>query len=260
MVGRSFNDLPAEIRNMIYNFAKPDVAVLCLVDGQVAIRGREGLNVWKYATKSLTLLQLDRRSRAEATALLYEKCTFAISLRHNQSIGFPLLGNCILEAVSDQYQVLNSLHGVRNWVIELKWDTGAMGMPQSIAFSHLLKRVVDLLSHSRRLDSVRFHFGCLCSIQECGYGGLGITGSPPVQQKLNRSQAKMIMVYLLKPLIDLPVIKDAVFVPIKSVGLQDPHTGHCEGLCREETCLFDPRLIEEEWKRFLEGEMRSENA
>ncbi|KAL9576813.1 MAG: hypothetical protein Q9203_007665 [Teloschistes exilis] len=212
MVGRSFNDLPAEIRNMIYNFAKPDVAVLCLVDGQVAIRGREGLNVWKYATKSLTLLQLDRRSRAEATALLYEKCTFAISLRHNQSIGFPLLGNCILEAVSDQYQVLSSLHGVRNWVIELKWDTGAMGMPQSIAFSHLLKR------------------------------------------------AKMIMVYLLKPLIDLPVIKDAVFVPIKSVGLQDPHTGHCEGLCREETCLFDPRLIEEEWKRFLEGEMRSENA
>ncbi|KAL8761980.1 MAG: hypothetical protein Q9194_007625 [Teloschistes cf. exilis] len=183
MVGRSFNDLPAEIRNMIYNFAKPDVAVLCLVDGQVAIRGREGLNVWKYATKSLTLLQLDRRSRAEATALLYEKCTFAISLRHNQSIGFPLLGNCILEAVSDQYQVLSSLHG-----------------------------------------------------------------------------AKMIMVYLLKPLIDLPVIKDAVFVPIKSVGLQDPHTGHCEGLCREETCLFDPRLIEEEWKRFLEGEMRSENA
>ncbi|KAL8627784.1 hypothetical protein Q9189_006502 [Teloschistes chrysophthalmus] len=244
MVGTGFNNLPAEIRNMIYDFAKPDVAVLSLIGARPVIRERQGVNVWKYSTKSLTLLQLDRRSRTEATALLYEKCTFAISLRHDQSLGFALLGNPIVESIQERGPIL-AVHKIRNWTIELKWDIGAMGESQTLAFRGLLMRVADLLAHNRRTDSLELHCCCLCSIQEFGRG-------PRKLRKLIRARAEEVLDFVLEPLKHLPAIKNAVFVPIKSVGRQDWHTGHCEERCQNETCHADLGVITERLKRFLE--------
>ncbi|KAL8632373.1 hypothetical protein Q9189_001850 [Teloschistes chrysophthalmus] len=236
MVGTGFNDLPREIRDMIYLFAKPDIAILSLIGARPVIREREGVNVWKYTTKSLTLLQLDRRSRAEATALLYEKCTFAMSLRHDQSLGFTLLGNPIVESIPQRGPIL-AVHEIRNWVIELKRDVGAMGESQAFAFRSLLGRVADLLAQNRRTDSLKIHCFCLCSIQEFARG-------PRVPRKLSLRRAEKILKYTLEPFGRFPVIKGAIFILIKSIGRKDWHTGHCEKQCRDRTCHSD-------LKRFL---------
>ncbi|KAL9581541.1 MAG: hypothetical protein Q9212_003841 [Teloschistes hypoglaucus] len=262
MVGPNFNDMPLEIRRMIYFFAKPDVAVLSEIAGRAAIRECEGLNVWQYKMKGLPLLQLDRRTRAEATTLLYEKCTFALSLRYD-----PMREEFVPARPhpDDPSSTLSMMPGIQNWVIELKWNTVGWGEWQAIDLCSRLTGVSNLLSKCRRIDSLEVHFGCLCSMEE---HTRFLMGRWARNRKLDRSQASVVIDYVLEPLKSFPVIKNAAFVPIKWVGREDRRAAHREEICREEkgtvcqegTCLSDLRVITEDVKRCLEGESRSEGV
>ncbi|KAL8666808.1 MAG: hypothetical protein Q9202_001048 [Teloschistes flavicans] len=261
MAGTDFNHLPLELRNRIYDHCKPAIAVLTLIGDQVTIRERQGVNVWKYATRSLPILQLDRRNRHDATALLYEKCTFALSLRQHQDLDSTLLGSPISNSWPDRFLQLSKVREIRNWDIQLKWDLYAFRDTQPKALTSLMKGVVDILSRSDRIDSLTVRFGCLCSMSEGGYYKVVIDEmGRPTKLRPFRGEAFYIIKDMLKLLECLPTVKEAVFIPTLSISREHRRWGRCEVPCIDRYCsFFLRRLVLDGLREFLEGEWRPED-
>ncbi|KAL8833848.1 MAG: hypothetical protein Q9170_004070 [Blastenia crenularia] len=143
---KGFRDLPGEIRNQIYGLCSPKLAVLSLINRDLAVLERVGTDVW-YTVKSLPILHLDRRTRAEATAYLQEHCTFAVTLRPAEIRYNAFFGVLPRRPLSMEPPKFKPLPSIRNWLIDLAWDSQRFGNYQPSEFKKVLRDVVKEICH-----------------------------------------------------------------------------------------------------------------
>ncbi|KAL8708637.1 MAG: hypothetical protein Q9225_007569 [Loekoesia sp. 1 TL-2023] len=219
---KGFHDLPPEIRNQIYKYCSPSVAVLSLVNGEIAILERVGTDVW-YTVKGLPILHLDRKIRAEATAFLHDQCTFAATLRPGQVRFDAFFGQLARRSLSMEPLNLKPMPHIRNWLIDLKWNTQQYGNCQPRDFKKLLDSIVNVLYKNDSTVTVKVKFPCNCCFLWGGFMVLDtdVYGNP-VTRMPSRTEVHRAVFNMLEPLGKLRVLKRVDFVPTVFVKTRFP--------------------------------------
>ncbi|KAI4124678.1 MAG: hypothetical protein LQ338_004678 [Usnochroma carphineum] len=233
---KGLHDLPPEIRDQIYGYCSPSVAVLSHINGKVAVLERVGTAAW-YTVKSLNILQLDRKTRAEAAAFLYEKCTFAINLRWQLQTSFEAIfgRQARFMRAGTECRVEVSLPEIRHWLIDLKWDSQQYGNSQPRDFRRLLKYIVEEMQKNEGTKSITINHPCECSLN---FGGFNILDQDMYNKVVVRSTTKIeghrAVFDMLEPLARLQISKAVTFVPTVLAKTRFPP--YCEYLCKKEFC------------------------
>ncbi|KAL9024216.1 MAG: hypothetical protein Q9196_006677 [Gyalolechia fulgens] len=218
---KGLHDLPLEIRNQIYGYCSPSVAVLSFLNGEIAILERVGTDVW-YTVRSLPILHLDTKTRAEATAYIYHQCTFAAILRPGLLGLDVFLGK--LARIS-RWEWLNPkpMPHIRNWLIDLKWDTQQIGNGQPRDFKKLLQNVVNVIYNSENTVTVTVKYPCNCCFLWGGFMVLDtdVYGNPVTRMSTETEGHKAVF-DMLEPLARLPVWKKVDFIPTVFVKTRFP--------------------------------------
>ncbi|KAL8705512.1 MAG: hypothetical protein Q9201_001387 [Fulgogasparrea decipioides] len=270
MPSKGFHDLPAEIRNEVYGYCIPDIAILGLVGGSTItnecdrfVRGAAKLIIQQRTGNDLLnpfegvpILQLDRKVRAEAAALMYEQSTFAIAL---PVIG--IAGGFFRDEAASSYYVqpqkrpcfentlfLEPFSLARNWLLDLKWNDAQKG---PIRFSQLgidLQCIVDLLCQNPRIDTIIVQYSCPCTfvLWEDDYVLDETSISRSYYKYSRRGKATLQTLKLLDSLKKLRVAKAARFDPI--VSQMKPFPFFVDAPCEEIMCQ-----LTEEIKVIMEG-------
>lgn len=247
---KGFHDLPAEIRNQIYENCSPPVAVLACIRGNLVILERMETAAW-YNVKPLNILQLNRRTRAEATGFLFDKCTFAIMLQWQLQTPFE----AIFARYSDRIRSSGPQYGgdvllphIRNWLIDLRWDLRLHGNSQPRDFKRLLESIVKVLYKNESANSITIKHPCACSTNRFRL-------LYPDQYWWNYNSAVFRSVQaegcrtvfdMLEPLTRLHISRTVAFVPMtfrinnsRAENASKPWTGsphYIEKLCGKDLC------------------------
>lgn len=219
---KGFHDLPPEIRNQIYKYCSPPVAVLSLINGEIAILERVGTDVW-YTVRSLPILHLDRKMRAEAITFLHSQCTFAATLRPGQLRFDAFFGQLARRSLSMEPLNFKPMPHIRNWLIDLKWNTQQFGNCQPRDFKKLLHSIVDVLYKNDITVTVTVKFPCNCCFLWGGFMVLDtdVYGNP-VTCMPSRAEGHRAVFDMLEPLAKLRVLKRVNFVPTVFVKTRFP--------------------------------------
>ncbi|KAL8996575.1 MAG: hypothetical protein Q9188_006536 [Gyalolechia gomerana] len=230
---KGFHDLPSEIRNQIYAYSSPSVAVLSFINGEIAILERVGTEVW-YTIRSLPILHLDTKTRAEATAFLHDQCTFAAVLRPGL-LGFEVFFGKLARQSTREWLNPQPMPHIRNWLIDLKWDTQQVGNGQPCDFKKMLESIVNVLYNNESTVTVTVKYPCNCCFLWGGFMVLDtdVYGNPVTRMTTGTEGHKAVF-DMLEPLAKLPVSKKVDFVPTVFVKTRFPP--YYEYSCEKDQC------------------------
>ncbi|KAL8722600.1 MAG: hypothetical protein Q9181_007449 [Wetmoreana brouardii] len=201
MPAKGFHDLPLELRDEIYRYCSPEIALLTLLGGksvkverdgiihtdtssEAVIQERLGDGPW-YSAKGLPILHLDRKIRAEALALMYKECTFAIVLSAEKGLSEGFFGNKVAQDYFlgkcqrpywKHFLLPEPVFLIRNWLIVLSWHTSYLGNSQPTQLRQQMQRAVDVLCQSTHIDTATIECPCHCSFFWGGFEALDVSG------------------------------------------------------------------------------------
>ncbi|KAL8705511.1 MAG: hypothetical protein Q9201_001386 [Fulgogasparrea decipioides] len=188
MPGQGFHDLLPELRDETYRYCSPEIALLTLLGGKSVKVERDGIihtdtsseamiqerlgDGPRYSAKGLPILHLDRKIRAEALALMYKECTFAITLSAGKSLpegffgnkaaGDYFLGEC-QRPYWERFLLPEPVLRIRNWLIVLRWHAAYLGNIQTVQLRRQMQRAIDVLCQSMQINTATIECPCHCS-------------------------------------------------------------------------------------------------
>ena len=231
---KGFHDLPPEIHNQIYRYCSPSVAALTLIDGEISILERVGTDVW-YTVKSLPILHLDRNTRAEATAFLYNRCTFAVTIRLRQLRYDAFYGQLARWSLSLEPLRIKPIPYIRNWLIDLQWDTQQYGDGQPFELEKALYDIVKILRCNRSPVNITIMYPCNCCFL---WGGFMVLDTDALGHECTRmptdTEGHRAVFKMLEPLVDLYVVNKVDLVPTVFVKTRFPP--YLQYLCEKDEC------------------------
>ncbi|KAL8685959.1 MAG: hypothetical protein Q9218_007441 [Villophora microphyllina] len=183
----------------------------------------------RYRVKDLPILQLDRKTCAEALDIMYRECTFAITL---SLWNIPTLPGTLFQTrVAQKHfllaswlrgqeplQVPQPLLKARNWLITLHWSTrGCLGNAQPKDIREEVMCIADMLKENKEIDTITLKYPCQCSFRHGGYDvfveGCRWLGEGPGYRGAREIESRREIAGMLSPLTGLQVAKKATLIP-----------------------------------------------
>ena len=198
---KGFYSLPLEIRNQIYGYLSPSLAVLSTTLGKITIKEcRRSKHEYNYQTKSLRILNLSNRIREEASLSLYQTSTFAIRpyllLPH-----LRVSGTDVGSTRKRRYSSLDAIHRIRKWFVDLEKGVLKGSISPSKEYLQVVHEVAATLKGSPKIDLITVQFCCPCRLSETGYQVEKTTGD---LSRVTPTLVKTGLQRFLAPLVELP--------------------------------------------------------
>ncbi|KAL8627858.1 hypothetical protein Q9189_006453 [Teloschistes chrysophthalmus] len=196
MPAKGFLDLPGEIRNHIYRFSSPEIAVVTTWGEKHTVKHE----LWRYLTtktaitpviqerggditrrtaQPLPILHLNRTIRAEALAIMYKETTFATNILPRDCPSKPS-GAITRNKEAHDHFFLPSEHRspdhnseipapflvTRNWLLTLHWGSNHPDRSsQALDIQKVVLCIVEMLKQNKDLENVKIEYPCWCSMK-----------------------------------------------------------------------------------------------
>ncbi|KAL9576888.1 MAG: hypothetical protein Q9212_006740 [Teloschistes hypoglaucus] len=196
MPAKGFLDLPGEIRDQIYHYCFPEVAVVTTwgkkhtVQHELykyltskstitpIIQERRG-DITKRSARPLRILHLNRTIRAEALAIMYKETTFATTILTS---GCPSKPSGAMTRNKEEYnhfflsfeqrspdkssEIPEPFLLARNWLLTWHWVSDCQNRSnQALEIQEVALCIVGILKQNEDLEKVTIEYPCQCSIK-----------------------------------------------------------------------------------------------